>query len=55
MNGVDERDLDEAIATAFKALKSAVDTHSEKSIQMYSQALRALVELRREVASGNGT
>ncbi|MBB1245450.1 hypothetical protein GL263_18040 [Streptomyces durbertensis] len=53
MNGVDERDIDEAIATAFTVLKGAVETHSHKSIEAYSHALRALVELRREVASGN--
>ncbi|MEU0087708.1 hypothetical protein [Streptomyces sp. NPDC006274] len=28
-----------------------MDTHSEKSIQMYSTALRALVELRQQILS----
>ncbi len=49
MNGIDKSDLDEAIAKTFKEVKTAVNTHSEKSIQMYSHALRALVELRQQI------
>ncbi|WP_167367957.1 hypothetical protein [Streptomyces agglomeratus] len=51
MNGINKNDLDEVIAKTFKEVKTAVDTHSEKSIQMYSQALRALVELRQQILS----
>lgn len=49
MNGIDSKVLDETIATSFQALKRAVDTHSEKSIELYSLALRALVPLRQQL------
>jgi hypothetical protein len=49
MNGIDTNDLDEVIAKTFKEVKTAVNSHSEKSMHMYSEALRALVELRREI------
>ncbi|HZG07020.1 MAG TPA: hypothetical protein VE546_26215 [Streptomyces sp.] len=52
MNGIDRNELDETIAKVFKEVRTAVDSHSEKSIQMYSHALRALVELRQQVVSG---
>ncbi|WP_170837874.1 hypothetical protein [Streptomyces sp. TP-A0874] len=52
MDAINEKDLDEVIAKTFNELRTAVDTHSEKSIQMYSQALRALVELREQVTRG---
>lgn len=51
MNGIDKNDLDEVIAKTFNEVKNAVNTHSEKSIQMYSHALRALVELRQQILS----
>ncbi|MEE1938328.1 hypothetical protein V1L54_02690 [Streptomyces sp. TRM 70361] len=51
VNGVDPNELDETIAKAFKEVRTAIDTHSEKSVQMYSNALRALVELRREAGA----
>ncbi|MEU9762903.1 hypothetical protein [Streptomyces sp. NPDC047985] len=51
MNGIDKNTLDEVIAKTFKEVKTAIDTHSEKSIHMYSEALRALVELRQQVVS----
>jgi hypothetical protein len=51
MNGIDKNTLDEVIAKTFKEVKTAVDAHNEKSIQMYSQALRALVELRQQIVS----
>lgn len=50
MNGIDKSALDEVVVKTFKELKTAIDTHSEKSIEMYSHALRALVQLRRQVA-----
>lgn len=49
MNGIDDKALDEAIATSFRELKTAIDRHSEKSIELYSQALRALVPLRQQL------
>ncbi|MGW1882766.1 hypothetical protein [Streptomyces sp. NPDC001970] len=49
MSGIDRNDLDEVIAKTFNEVKTAVNTHSEKSIQMYSNALRALVELRQQI------
>lgn len=51
MNGIDKNDLDEVIAKTFNEVKTAVNTHSEKSIHMYSTALRALVELRQQILS----
>ncbi|WP_179166552.1 hypothetical protein [Streptomyces sp. CB03238] len=51
MNGIDKNDLDEVIAKTFNEVKTAVNSHSEKSIQMYSTALRALVELRQQILS----
>lgn len=51
MIGIDKNDLDEVIAKTFNEVKIAVNTHSEKSIQMYSNALRALVELRQQILS----
>jgi hypothetical protein len=49
LNGIDKNVLDEVVAKTFKELKTAIDTHSEKSIEMYSLALRALVQLRQQV------
>lgn len=51
MNGIDKDTLDEVIAKTFKEVRTAIDTHSEKSVHMYSQALRALVELRKQVVA----
>ncbi|MFE7183692.1 hypothetical protein [Streptomyces erythrochromogenes] len=49
MNGIDINDLDAVIAKTFGEVKTAINAHNEKSLHMYSAALRALVELRREV------
>ena len=49
MDGIDSKVLDEAIATSFRGLKTAIDKHSEKSIELYSLALRALVPLRQQL------
>lgn len=49
MTTIDSQALDETIATSFKALRKAIDTHSEKSIELYSLALRALVPLRQQL------
>jgi hypothetical protein len=46
MDGIDDKALDEAIATSFRALKAAIDKHS---IELYSLALRALVPLRQQL------
>jgi len=43
--GIDRATLDEALAKTFKELRTAINTHSEKSIELYSHALRALVKL----------
>ncbi|MGC5290619.1 hypothetical protein [Micromonospora sp. DT231] len=51
MNGIDKITLDEVVAKTFTELKTAIDTHSEKSIEMYSRALRALLELRAQVTA----
>ncbi|MBY8870998.1 hypothetical protein K7640_03965 [Micromonospora sp. PLK6-60] len=52
MTGIDSNALDEVVAKTFKELSAAIDSHSEKSIKMYSAALRALVELRAQERSG---
>ena len=49
MNGVDGKDLDEAIAKAFHQLSTAMNTHSERDVELYSRALRALVPLRQQL------
>ncbi len=49
MNGINRSDLDEVTAKAFKELQIAINSHSEKSVLMYSHALRALVQLRQQV------
>lgn len=51
MNGIDAKELDEAVVKSFKELQTAIATHSEKSIHMYSQALLALVRLRAETTA----
>ncbi|MEU6484233.1 hypothetical protein [Streptomyces sp. NPDC046887] len=51
MNGIDKQDLDQLIARTYDEVKTAVNSHSEKSLVMYSQALRTLVELRREITA----
>lgn len=51
MNGIDKSDLDETIAKTFNEVKTAINAHNEKSMQMYSHALRALVELRQQVVA----
>ncbi|MEV1286502.1 hypothetical protein [Micromonospora sp. NPDC049679] len=55
MNGIDKNTLDEVVAKTFKELRTAIDTHSEKSIEMYSLALRALVKLRAQVIAEERT
>jgi hypothetical protein len=49
MNGVDRKDLDEAITTAFHELSTAMNSHSEQGVEVYSRALRALVPLRQQL------
>ncbi|MFG3498676.1 hypothetical protein [Streptomyces sp. NPDC047928] len=51
MDGIDKKDLDAVIAKTYNEVKSAVTTHSEKSVHMYSTALRALLELREVVVA----
>jgi hypothetical protein len=51
MTGIEMKDLDEVIAHTYKEVKTAINTHSEKSLLMYSQALRALVELRQQMVA----
>lgn len=53
MDAIDLSDLDQVIAKTFREVKTAVNGHNEKSLNMYSAALRALVELRREVTGAN--
>jgi hypothetical protein len=48
MKGVDGKDLDEAIATAFHELRTAMNSHSEQGVELYSRVLRALVPLRQQ-------
>ena len=50
MNGIDDAQLEQTIATCFTELKKAIDSYSPKSIELYSQALEALVQLRRHIA-----
>jgi hypothetical protein len=49
MNGVSRKDLDEAIARAFQELTTALNARSEKGVELYSRALRALVPLRQQL------
>ncbi|MBL0778009.1 hypothetical protein M2168_003372 [Streptomyces sp. CZ24] len=51
MNTVTKDAVDEAIAPAFKEVRTAMDTHSEKSLRMYTEALTALLELRKAMTS----
>lgn len=48
MNGVDGKELDKAIAKAFHELSTAMNSHSEQGVEVYSRALRALVPLRQQ-------
>lgn len=50
MQGIDKDELDQVIAQTYKNLAKALGTHSKGAIELHSQALHALVELRREVA-----
>lgn len=49
MQNIDGDVLEQTIAKTFKEVKTAVDRHSERSIELYSLALRALVELRAQI------
>jgi hypothetical protein len=49
MNGIDDTIVDEVIASTFEELRTALSTHSEKGIELYSLALRALVPLRQQL------
>ncbi|MFD9968161.1 hypothetical protein ACFWZR_03905 [Streptomyces sp. NPDC059017] len=51
MTAIDINDLDDTIAKAYGELRGAINSHSEKSIHMYSTALQALVELRRQTVT----
>ncbi|WP_424216403.1 hypothetical protein ACN20G_30160 (plasmid) [Streptomyces sp. BI20] len=55
MNGIDAKELDEVIAKTYQEIRTAVGSHSEKSIHMYSRALTALLELRRQVVAQDPT
>ncbi|MFJ6940078.1 hypothetical protein [Streptomyces sp. NPDC101132] len=48
---IDLAELDETIAKTFREVRTAVNGHNEKSVHMYSAALRALVELRRDLTA----
>ncbi|MEU0124023.1 hypothetical protein ABZ114_20420 [Streptomyces albidoflavus] len=51
MNTVTKDAVDEAIAQAFKEVRTAMNTHSEKSLRMYTEALTALLELRKAMTA----
>ncbi|MFF2655678.1 hypothetical protein [Streptomyces sp. NPDC058045] len=55
MAGIDRSELDEVLATTFKELRTAVVNYNKDSIALYSQALCALVELKRELGTEDGT
>ncbi|MGW4916175.1 hypothetical protein ACWEPO_07765 [Streptomyces albidoflavus] len=49
MNTIYKHAVDEAIAQAFKEVRTAMNSHNEKSLRMYTEALTALLELRRAI------
>ncbi|ALM40003.1 hypothetical protein SFR_3388 [Streptomyces sp. FR-008] len=49
MNTIDKHAVDEAIAQAFKEVRTAMNSHNERSLRMYTEALTALLELRRAI------
>ncbi|MGW9658780.1 hypothetical protein [Streptomyces albidoflavus] len=49
MNTIDKHAVDEAIAQAFKEVRTAMNSHNEKSLHMYTEALTALLELRKAI------
>ncbi|MGV9661133.1 hypothetical protein ACWDR5_29810 [Streptomyces koyangensis] len=51
MNTIDKDAVDEAIAQAFKEVRTAMNSHSEKSLRMYTEALTALLELRKAMTA----
>lgn len=51
MASIDRNELDEVLATTFKELKTAINSYNKDSIALYSQALRALVDLKHQVDS----
>ncbi|MGA5009360.1 hypothetical protein [Streptomyces koyangensis] len=51
MNTIDKDVVDEAIAQAFKEVRTAMNSHSEKSLRMYTEALTALLELRKAMTA----
>ncbi|GAA2539055.1 hypothetical protein [Streptomyces koyangensis] len=51
MNTIDKNAVDEATAQAFKEVRTAMDTSSEKSLRMYTEALTALLELRKAMTA----
>ncbi|MGA4860534.1 MULTISPECIES: hypothetical protein [Streptomyces] len=51
MNTIDKDAVDEAIAQAFKEVRAAMNSHSEKSLRMYTEALTALLELRKAMTA----
>ena len=51
MSSVNHTEVDETIALTFSELKSAIEKFNVKSIELYSAALRALVELRTQLDS----
>ncbi|MFG1986648.1 hypothetical protein ACGFN0_21225 [Streptomyces albidoflavus] len=51
MNTIDKHAVDEAIAQAFKEVRTAMNSHNEKSLRMYTEALTALLDLRRAMTA----
>ncbi|MGA5428828.1 hypothetical protein ACPCVL_18815 [Streptomyces koyangensis] len=51
MNTIDKDAVDEAIAQAFREVRAAMNSHSEKSLRMYTEALTALLELRKAMTA----
>lgn len=53
MESIDREALEHSIAKAFAEVTKAVDRHSERSIEVYSLALQALVALRAQVMTAD--
>ncbi|MFB8415234.1 hypothetical protein ACFC63_06920 [Streptomyces albidoflavus] len=51
MDTIDKDAVDEAMAQAFKEVRTAMNSHSEKSLRMYTEALTALLELRKAITA----
>jgi hypothetical protein len=55
VNGIDKQDLDQLITHTYAEIKTAITSHSEKSLLMYSKALSTLLELRRQLTENPPT